>query len=332
MHLKMSMTLLILVVLCSCSTQSAEVSRTEILMGTEAQVSIKSGNSESANKVLEAAFYTLRRLEKTMNRRDPSSELTRINQHAGKVQIQVSDDILAVLLTADKVNKASGGVFDPTVGPAVRLWDEAREFPPAEEALSVIRRKIGWRLVKINSENKIISLEEGVSLDLDGIAKGYSADAAAESALQTGAQCAMVNVGGDIALKSAPSCPSWNIGISNPIDPKGRYMLSVSIRSGGIATSGPAQRYWVINHRKFPRILNPQTLLPPSQFPLSATAFAPTAAEADAWATAAVILGEAIITLQREDVPPMLVLTESRRFVFNEQWRKIFGVPKAVFP
>lgn len=328
----MSMTLMLLAILCACRQQGIEIQRTEILMGTEAQVIVRGENRESAEKSLENAFTQLKRIEKMMNRRDPNSELSKINAHVGKGEIRVSDDLLKVLIETDKVHKLSKGAFDPTVGDAMKLWDERRQLPPSELELALIRKKVGWQFVRINRDDKTIFLDENINLDLDGIAKGYSADVAVESAVQNGAQCALVNVGGDIAVKCSTSCPSWNIGINDPLRASEQAMFSVQIRSGGIATSGPARRYWLVNGRKFPRILNPQTLFPPHHAPLSATAFAPTAAEADAWSTSAVILGDGITTLNEENIPALLVLTEDKRFVFNEQWRKAFGVPRMVLP
>lgn len=328
----MPMTLMLLAILCACRQQRIEVQRTEILMGTEAQIIVRSENRELAEKSLENAFAELKRIEKMMNRRDPQSELSKINAHVGKGEIKVSNDLLKVLIETDKVHKLSGGAFDPTVGPAMKLWDERNVLPPSELELALIRKKVGWQFVRISRDNKTIFLDKNINLDLDGIAKGYSADVAVESAIQNGAQCALVNVGGDIAVKCSTSCPSWNIGINDPLGASGQAMFSVQIRSGGIATSGPARRYWLVSGIKFPRILNPKTLFPPPHAPLSATAFAPTATEADAWATSALILGDGIATLDEEGIPALLILTEDKRFVFNEQWRRAFGVPKMVFP
>lgn len=301
-------------------------------MGTKAQVIVKNTDKEISERAIELAFTELKRIEKIMNRRDPTSELSEINSYAGKGEIQVSDDVLNVLLTAEKINELSGGAFDPTVEPAIKLWDEVEEPPPSKEELAAIRKKVGWRFVRINIKDKTLFLQKGVNLDLDGIAKGYAADMALASAVQRGAQCVLVNVGGDIVVHSAFSCPSWDIGINNPLGASEQVIFSVQIRSGGIATSGPARRYWLMGGEKFPRILNPQTLFPPANAPLSATAFAGSATEADAWATVAAILGDVIRNINNENIPSLLVLTKDKKFVFNEQWRKNFGVPNVLSP
>lgn len=310
-----------------CERGTIESRRAEILMGTRVEVIVRGSDSTDFSRSIDEAFKVIREIERKMNRFDPDSELNRINTFAGTGEIKISPDMMNVLVAADRANRLSGGAFDPTVGPAMKLWSRTPTRLPTQDEISSIRILVGWNNVIINTPRQSITTSAGVSLDLDGIAKGYSADKALDVLRRMGIPAALVNAGGDVACYSSVGYPPWKVGISDPTRAVGKPILTLQIANGALATSGAAWRYWETGGKKYPRIIDPATLLPPENPPVSASAYAENDTDADAWATAAIVLGEKIVNFEGESAHAMLVYTSTGNFIVNDRWRRLFGQP-----
>jgi len=293
---------------CTKESNPATRERSEILMDTVVRIEAN-GCDENA---LAAAFDEIRRVERLMSRFDPDSELSRLNRTAG-TPVKVSEATWEVLETADRIHEASGGSFDPTVGAAVNLWESGKARPSRDE-LRAAKKVTGWDKVELLPGRKA-RIEPGMSLDLDGIAKGYAADLAAETLKKRGCIRALVNAGGDIRLYAEQGSKPWRLAIEGG-------NVKIVLKHGGVATSALGKRYLYAGGEKYPHIIDPATLEPINHSATSATAAANTAAEADAWATAAAVMGERALEAADREGVGLALFTENGRWHFNRAWNE----------
>ncbi|GAA5334212.1 MULTISPECIES: FAD:protein FMN transferase [Thermus] len=198
------------------------------------------------NQVLRASLAEVRRLEGVFSRHQESELVRLVRQGGGRP----SPEMREVLLLALSLQEATGGAFHP----APRHGGEALRF--------------------LGEEVEVLA-----PLDLDGLAKGYIADKAAEAALKAGARAALVNLGGDLARKGPGLA---QVLVEDPLGPDNAPpAFHLRLTQGGVATSG-------VRH-KGAHLLDPRTGRPAPG--LQATVLAPSACLADGLAKALFVLG-----------------------------------------
>ena len=200
----------------------------------------------------------------------------------------------------DKVVQASGGAYDPTVGPLMRLWgfrggDRLPSFPDSDrlhEGLSLV----GWnRVVEIRGDGARL-LVEGARLDFGGVAKGFAVDEACEQILTENGKksCFLVNLGGNMRAYGVPraNAKGWTIAVRDPFQPYGKGSVGSLSLTGGqaVATSGCYEQFVEIDGIRYTHILDPRTGMPVRGM-AQVTVVAPSAALADALSTACFVLG-----------------------------------------
>lgn len=263
------------------------------MMGTLVQVTAVADSPAEARRAIQAAFEAFENVQKTMNDRDPNSELSQINRTAFRQEVPASPDLFAVLCAAQQYSRLTHGAFDITVGPLVALWRrmEKTGMEPTPEEIAQARRQVGYEKVILNPTQQTVRFEaEGMRLDLGGIAKGYAVDAAIGAMKKLGIRGGMADVGGNIRCFGAPPPPAqhWNIGIQNPR----AEAISAKVRLDelAVATSGDYRRFVEKGGKRFSHILNPATGESASEL-ISVTILAPSAMEADVLSTAVSVLG-----------------------------------------
>jgi thiamine biosynthesis lipoprotein len=179
----------------------------------------------------------------------------------------------------------TGGRFDPTVRGAMlaagydrTLDDIPVDGPPAGPAVPA------GGAVDIDGRSGRITLAEGVTIDLGGIAKGWAADRAADVLGLAGA--CLVSVGGDIAVRGRLDGEPWPVGIVRSDGP-----ATLGLSAGGMATSGVDRRRWRRGGIEMHHVIDPATGRPSDTDLVRVTAVAEDAAHAEAWATALLLAG-----------------------------------------
>ena len=235
--------------------------RTEPHMGTSFQIILYAPDKDTARKAAADAFARIASLNAIMSDYDKSSELMRLCAQAGGPPVPVSGELFFVLSKAQEVSRQSGGAFDVTIGPVVKLWRTARKKRklPDPEKLAAARALVGWRNVRLDKDKQTVQLlKAGMQLDLGGIAKGYAADEALAVLKKHGIDRALVAAGGDIAVSGPPpDADGWKILIQ-PLrgekDP-GRLIL----HHAAVSTSGDAEQYVEIDGKRYSHIVDPRT-------------------------------------------------------------------------
>lgn len=246
---------------------------------------------------LEAASEALRlidRLEDQMTVYRPFSELSQLNARASKERVAVESRLFALLQQAVAISREVEGAFDPTSGPLVALWrqcrDEARIPRPGE--VEAVRERVGCRFVEFDPEAMTVRyLRPDVGFNLGAIGKGHALDRAAELLLERGVSNFLLHAAGSsiVCRGDHNGLGGWPVGMKNPLFPE-ELLETRIIRDGALATSGNGIQFFRHQGVKYGHLLDPRTGWPVDDM-LSATVFAPTAAEADAYSTAFFVLG-----------------------------------------
>jgi thiamine biosynthesis lipoprotein len=236
------------------------------------------------------------RIEGLLSRFDPESDISRINAATVGEAVSVSPETIAVLQKAAEVSRLSGGAFDVTVGPLIKLWKAAGKAGrmPADEDLAAARALVSHDAIEINAEaNTVVKKIDGLSVNLGALAKGYGADRAAKVMRAGDAEAGFVDAGGDgFFFGLNGSGKPWRVGIRDPRpDRKTELTDVVGISDMAVVTSGDYERFVIIDGKRLSHIIDPRTGMS-ADGPDSVTVIAADAITADAWATALSVLGE----------------------------------------
>jgi thiamine biosynthesis lipoprotein len=250
---------------------------------------------EGVAEIRERVASTLERVDRGMSTWREDAELARFNRQADLEPFAFSPETRRVIVAAMDLARETGGAFDPTVAPLVALWGfgaQAADVPPSVAELEQARRRVGWRKLEWRPGGRLARRVAGVQLDLSAIAKGYAVDAVVAELASDRPIAALVEVGGEVrALGAKPGGVPWRVGIDDPDAPGSRLSAVVRLTGGALATSGDYRRVRVIEGRRLTHVVDPRSGRPVEQKVASASVIAPTCMEADAVATALMVLG-----------------------------------------
>jgi thiamine biosynthesis lipoprotein len=252
--------------------------------------------TEEMRPAAEEAWLDLDALEGRISNWRTDSEVSRLNQSAAAGPVSVGPDVLSMLQAAKALHAATGGVFDPTVGPLLDLWGFYRKAGrlPADAELREALALVGLDKVRIDAVRGTVAFDrEGMRLDFGGIGKGLALDRIAERLRAQGYHNALLDAGTStvLALGAPPGEAGWTVDIRNPYTEKTAAVDRVLLRDEALSTSAAYENFLELDGRRYGHILDPRTGLPVDDRVLSATAIAPTAMESDALSTAFFALG-----------------------------------------
>ncbi len=275
-------------------------------MGSTVEL-ILEGAPAGGDEALAAAEREIHRLERTLSRFLPDSELSFLND-AGT--LDVSPELAEVTVLALEARERTGGRFDPTVHNALVAAGYDRSFDDmALDGSAVWPGAPCFGHVAVDGSR--IEIERGYRLDLGGIAKGYAADRAC-SLLAAAGPC-IVNAGGDLAVHGPPSRGIWPISVDVPGAP-----LTLGLGRGALATSGRDYRRWRRGGIEMHHLVDPASGLPAVTSLRRVTAYAETAAAAEVTAKALMLAGEeAAVTEANALGLPCVLITDDDRVILT---------------
>jgi thiamine biosynthesis lipoprotein len=229
---------------------------------------------------------------------DPTSEISRLSRRTADgpmtEPVTVSHDLFHVLSRGQQLADQTGGAFDVTIGPYVRLWRRARELYelPTDERLEKTRPSVGYRHVRLDAGARTVQLlAPDMRLDVGGLALGYIADQAVAAATAAGAPGVLVDAGGEISVGDPPpGTDGWRVAIQSLKGPEAVTGQYVSVRRACVSTSGDTRRFFEIGGKRYSHIIDPRTGLGLTRR-IGATIIAPDGMIADALDTAVCVLG-----------------------------------------
>ena len=286
----------------------APTQQTALFMGTMVSITVACPSSTQAHDAMDLAFAEGRRLEALLTRHDAAAPLGVLNSQ-GSLR-DVPPELLNVWQRAHGICHLTGGAFDATVLPLVRLL-ESRSNPEGELELPESDLREALALVDteaVYAGRDGMRLErQGMGLTLDGIAKGHIVDAMSAVLLRAGCENHLINAGGDILARGhkAPGV-FWRVAVEDP-EKRGHYPQVLELYNQAIATSGGYEMHYDAEGRHH-HLLDPSTGRSPVLGSMSV--LAATCMQADALATGLSVLpaGEALTladSLSQHHLPPL---------------------------
>lgn len=242
---------------------SEPLQETEFLIGTLINLTIY---DEGKEEVMEEALQLIDELEHIYSPQIETSEISAISQHSGDDPIEVSESVYNLIEESIYYGELSDGAFDITIGPLTSMWrfgqSDARK--PSQSEIDAVLPLIDYSKIVLDEENRTVYLlEEGMELDLGGIAKGYIADRVKEFFIEQGVTKAIIDLGGDIyVIGSRPTGEDWVIGVQNPKSSRGNLLGKMGQTDRSIVTSGVYERYIDVDDTRYHHLLDPDTGYP----------------------------------------------------------------------
>ena len=242
---------------------------------------------------------TLDRIVRQMSTWQADSDIVAYNRSGAGRWRRIPDEFFAVLACALDIAEASGGAFDPSVGPLVGLWGfganaRPRNAPDTAD-LHIARERVDWRRIELQPDTRSVLQPGGVELDLSAIAKGYAVDLVAAHLRAAGIACALVEVGGELfGYGRKPEGAPWRVLVETAPEEDDALAEPRVLDLDGIAvaTSGDRwHRYEGDDGARRSHSIDPHAGAPVERAPAAVSVIAAEAMRADAWATALTVMG-----------------------------------------
>lgn len=260
-------------------------------------------------------------IDKACSRFRLDSELSFLNDSHGS-PTQVSELFGELIEVALRAARLTSGAVDPTCGLALAAIGYDRDFTEVqagddgprgapEPAGRVITpgRVPGWQAVRFDPARRLVQLTDGAQLDLGATAKAWAADRCARLIFESAGCGVLVSLGGDIAVAGPAPAGGWQVRVTDdhaagPEEPG----QTVTISSGGLATSSTTVRSWASGGQRMHHIIDPATGQPASSCWRTVSVAAGNCVDANTASTAAIIRGEAALPWLRDaGLPARLV-------------------------
>lgn len=318
---------LVVTVLSACQRADAppETIRGAIF-GTFYEVSIAAHEDFDKAQISAGILDVLNEVDRQMSTYRQDSVLMDINRSTLGEPVAVPDELFYVLSVAQSVSESSAGAFDATVGGLVNLWGFGPEgritSAPSDEEIEQRRSEIGYRFVTLDADAQTVTRYADVFVDLSGIAKGFGVDQVVDYLRAQGLANFLVNIGGDLRASgvrnpgSADTQRHWRIGIEVPTDTQQIAQQILPIFNVAMLGSGDYRNYFEEDGVRYSHTINPQTGRPIAHRLAAVHVIMDNATEADAWATAFLVLGEenGLALANEQDIAAIFVYRDNDAF------------------
>ena len=276
----------------------------------------------------------LNRIDSSLSIYKPFSLISRFN--ASKKGMVIDDHFAAVVQKSIEAWRQTDGMFDITVQPLVQAWGfsakSVKKYPDSAKVRSLLQC-IGTDKIKLEG-HRLIKTKPCITIDVDGIAQGYSVDVVANFLEQQHITDYVVEIGGEISVKGRkkPGNEKMKIGIEAPGDYEFESPVIqkiIVIDEGAVTTSGNYRKYHESNGEKFSHTIDPRTGYPTKNDLISVTVFARDAITADAYDNVLMTLGlkkALIFTEQRKDIAAYFIYKTPNGTIADTASSRFYGL------
>lgn len=318
MKIQMLIAMTLLLGCAGCGTQQAQSVTAEVYaMDTVMQLT---AYGDQAQEAVEQAQTTIYALENSLSRTLPNSGVSLLNDQ-GTAEVDATTQ--EVLFLALEYGALTQGAFSCTIAPVMDAWGFTTDGfqVPSEAELAQAMALMDDEQVLLGDTGQV-SLGAGQSIDLGGIAKGYTSQMVGEIFKSYGLDHGMVSLGGNVYVQGGrPDGDPWRIGVQNPQN-IATYAGVLTMYDGFAITSGGYQRYFEEDGVTYHHIIDPKTGYPANTGLLSVTVVSPdNGTLCDALSTALFVMGEEdAIGFWRSGVAEfdMILLTEDNRAIVTQ--------------
>jgi len=260
----------------------------------------------------------LAQVNRAMSTWDPASEISRLNDQDDQSSVAISAGFAEVLACALELANASGGAFDPTLGPLIDLWGfgatDQRIRAPAQEAVDQALAQVGAQHLQLD-ELAVTKTQAPLRLNLSAVAKGYGVDRVASALRDAGVSEYMVDIGGEVVVAGKnPQGLPWRLRIEVPeygaMPGEGAKFAEILVENCAIAGSGDYRNYFEDDGRIYSHIIDPRTGYPITNGVSGVTVIAKRCMVADGLATCLMVMdpAEGLALLKRYPGAEALIL------------------------
>lgn len=299
-----------------------------MIWNTEYHVTYK-GRPELRDSIVQV----LNRVGNSLDVFNTNSLVSRVNRQDST---PVNDDFIIVYTSSQKINRVSGGAFDPTLGPLIRAWGFGAGHKATADTARIdsLMRFVGIGRTRLRMD-ALVKDDPRVEFNFSAIAKGYGCDCVGEMLSRNGVNDWLVEIGGEVAARGkSPGGEKWRIAVDKPVfgmdtivhDPE----CIVEITDVGMATSGNYRNFRSAGDGgTYGHTISAKTGRPVRTDVISATVMARTSMEADALATSFMAMGSSAVKSLNKSLrlPVMLVLQDSTVWT-SEQFDRLIVTEK----
>tara|TARA_Y100000589_G_scaffold291166_1_gene294503 strand:- start:112994 stop:114043 length:1050 start_codon:yes stop_codon:yes gene_type:complete len=253
----------------------------------------------------------LMRFDSSLSIYKPFSIISQINQT--DTCVTTDSLFLYCFKRAKQIWQKTNGAFDPTVAPLINAYGFGFKNIDnvTDQLLDSLRQYVGFEKVKLLNDSIIIK-PKNVMLDFNALAQGYSVDVVGDFLHKKGIDNYLVEIGGELrASGKTEKGEYWRVGIEKPIENNTNHDLSavVSLKNNALATSGNYRKFYEKNGVRYAHTINPKTGKPVIREILSATVIAKQCIDADAYATAFMVLGvdSSLSVIEKNNLDAILI-------------------------
>ena len=263
-------------------------------MATDYTIVAYGNDRDYLAEVINQAFEEIDRLDAQMSDYKPESELSRINREASHHAVLVEPGLFHLIQDSVRYSEETDGAFDITVGPLMKAWGffRGQGRRPSRGELREVLRHVGYQHVKLEPASRTLKFdEEGIELDLGGIAKGYAVDQAVQILRENHVSSALVSSGTSsiYALGAPPGERGWRVTLRDPFAAN-KVGDVLYLRNYSMSTSANYERFFRLGGRTYGHIMNPHTGMP-VRGTLTTAVLAPSTCQSDALTKPSFILG-----------------------------------------
>lgn len=266
-------------------------------------------------------------LEKRVSSYRKESDVYNINRNSGQSFITVHPQTKYILEKALYYSDISNGKFDLTIGPLVSLWNiNEKSIVPFERDIENAKKLVDYRRISISEENGFLLNDQGMSIDLGGIAKGFATDLVRDYLRSHGVEKALINLGGNIyAMGLKPDATLWSIGIQDPRGMRGDYVGILNIENSSLVTSGDYERFFMVESKRYHHILDTGTGYPLDGEIISASIISKNSIDGDALSTIAFGMNiHEAVSLMKKTESKGIFITRSKEIHIDKDLEDIF--------
>jgi thiamine biosynthesis lipoprotein len=255
------------------------------------------GEEFSADPLQARILETIDRVDQLASTWRDDSELSRFNSSEETEWVTTSIEFCEAIQQVLEISELTGGAFDVTVGPLVNLWGfgpggEVRQ-PPAEDDVLATKAETGYQNLQANCDIPAVKKQSrGIYVDLSGWAKGYAVDKVATMLDRNELKDYLVEIGGELRVRGHNAEGlKWAVAIELPSTTRRVPHSVLRVTDTGVATSGDYRNFFEHDGRLYSHTIDARTGWPVSHSLAAVTVVNPSAAYADAMATALLVLG-----------------------------------------
>lgn len=290
--------LMMALTLCGCSAsdssdagsavnESAAASHARELFAMDTVMTLEA-YGDQAETALDAATAEIERLDALFSISSSDGDIATLN---AEKTVTAEADTLTLLERAEDIAVSTDGLFDCTIAPLMDAWGFSSgdyQVPDAATLTSLLAA-VDHSQVAISGDT--VTIPENMSIDLGGIAKGFTSDRVMEIFADNGVTSGIISLGGNVqTLGHKPDGSLWRVGIQDP-DDTSNILATVEVADKAVITSGGYQRFFEENGVTYHHIIDPRTGYPADSGLTSVSIVSDDGTLADGLSTSLFIMG-----------------------------------------